>query len=107
MMDKSLFFEATQVPSAEYRVDGFGTITIFALSLEDRLKMRGFESHADMMHAIVIAGVEGLDESDMPNVRKMDPEVLGEIATRILELSGMTEEEEAGQKKDSGLTAIS
>lgn len=99
-MDKDAFFAAAALPRGTVELPGFGVVQIQSLTMAERLEMpERFREDAGKTAAWIVArGVDGLDDDDIPDIMRMDPDAIDKVGDAILKLSGLGGEDEA--KKD-------
>lgn len=94
MIDKSAFFSATSRPTGVCHVEPFGSVPIQSLSMAQRMELpeRIDAGQADALAWIVLQGVQGFDDDDLPAVANMAPEAMQTIVDAVLRLSGLSDE---------------
>lgn len=95
-MDKAKFFAQNGLPTDSVIIDGWGEVPIQSLTLDERLSIPerfDKDGNAETSYWIMMKGVVGMDEEDLPSIRRTDPEVISEIVSGILSLSHLGETE--------------
>lgn len=88
-MNKDKFFSACVVKTEEYTL-GDQKVTLKGLTLRQRKKVT--ESGEDQDVLLLIAGCEELDDGDIEKVKDISADIIDDMTTIIMRLSGFGEE---------------